>query len=340
MKRYIIDAENFRIEKQEDNSIFVKASNDTLQAPVRIERDYLASYLDPPIPPGYQYLKGDPLTGFVIQSLDGDLEFTWVPVLALKKYGYLFDSYNIGTSSIFGIFPKRFIWPQNMPHFKCEYLEPLGDYEPYSPNFSFKEQIASVSKFGGFYISTYHIYVELIDENPKGTNWKMLKPCKRRYFSKKGLWPTIYYGNNLDVLQHMVRSLNAQNECEEISYHLPFMSEHDFMLKWISKTNNMEAAIYEDSSEIGNYSGKLLKTGTKKQYCINNIYDITGNLPEWTYEVFAHRDVWDRYSVESEYILRGGGYNEKGNIYPAACKRFSQPDLNEGVARVAMYIKV
>lgn len=345
MKRYIIDADDFRF-KEKDCNVFIQATNNLPPRPVKVLCDDYVNYLNPPIPPGYQYLKGEPVTGFVIQSIDSDFEFTWVPVGMVESKGlFLFDSYKMGS------YGSRFTSPRYEGKFgSCGALTCYGDYGPYTSiaNDPFYQQLKSVKKYGGFYISSYHIHTQFIREDvPKDTNWRMLKPPKKRYFSLRGLQPTLFYPNLLKNLNEVFNALNSQNKYQGISYHLPYLSEHDFMLEWISETNDMQSAIYKDSSKIGNYSGRLLLTGSNEKYCINNIYDITGNLPEWTREFYSYSWytheyfplTFEKHEAFYDCMLRGGGYNEKGNIHPAACKRTPYSDSDGAAARIAMYIE-
>ena len=59
-----------------------------------------------------------------------------------------------------------------------------------------------------------------------------------------------------------------------------------------------------DSTGKGNYTGKLEKTGSSQEYIIKNIYDIAGNVSEWTME---------KRIDEAERVRRGGNYADKGN---------------------------
>ena len=61
-------------------------------------------------------------------------------------------------------------------------------------------------------------------------------------------------------------------------------SQYDAMLNF-ALTGNDKSKV--TSTEYGNYSGTELKTGlTRTSDKINNIYDLGGNLLEWTSEAF------------------------------------------------------
>ena len=74
-------------------------------------------------------------------------------------------------------------------------------------------------------------------------------------------------------------------------------SQYDAMLNF-ALTGNDKSKV--TSTEYGNYSNTLLKTGlTRTSDKINNIYDLGGNLFEWTSEAY---DTLGR-------ALRGGNYS-------------------------------
>ena len=58
----------------------------------------------------------------------------------------------------------------------------------------------------------------------------------------------------------------------------------DTTLQWI--TNTTDETYAEDSNSKGNYSGKIAVTSSNlnTSYAKNNIYDMAGNVREWTTE--------------------------------------------------------
>ena len=66
----------------------------------------------------------------------------------------------------------------------------------------------------------------------------------------------------------------------------------------------------------GNYSGSLALTGSNPSYQQNHIYDLAGNVYEWTMEV---------YSTDWR-VSRGGDYLSTGFDTPASCRCGNYPD--------------
>ena len=78
---------------------------------------------------------------------------------------------------------------------------------------------------------------------------------------------------------------------------------------------------------MGNYSGTLKTTG---QYTVRNIYDLAGNVYEWTMEKYG-----------SDYrVMRGGFYDISGSDYPASIRDYNYPFISNiyNCARVALYM--
>ena len=65
----------------------------------------------------------------------------------------------------------------------------------------------------------------------------------------------------------------------------------DATMRWFQKSKNTEVAKFPtDSTGKGNYSGtqgstnKSIPTGSNTSYMVNNIYDMAGNVHDWTLE--------------------------------------------------------
>ena len=109
-------------------------------------------------------------------------------------------------------------------------------------------------------------------------------------------------------------------------------------MEWFIKTEvKTLTEIVEDSTEWGNHWNtenspkKLVETGSREEWCANNIYDFAGNVDEWTQE-----------QNESSYrVIRGGNYDLYGGNYPVACRLCSDPNYccNDTGFRATLWIK-
>ena len=163
------------------------------------------------------------------------------------------------------------------------------------------EQLESVKKYGGFYISRYNIS----------------KSSEGKPQSVKGVMPWVNI--NFDDAKKVASTIEDD---EAVKSHLTFGAEYDSVLEWFIKTEvKTLAEIVEDSTEWGNHWNiensprKVVETGSRKEWCANNIYDFAGNVAEWTQE-----------QNESSYrVIRGGSFDDCGDYYPVAFRNFFGP---------------
>ena len=161
----------------------------------------------------------------------------------------------------------------------------------------------SVNNNKGFYISRY-------EASNNGSN---VAQCKR----DQDVWIGISRPMALDASSNMKASINS---------HLLYGIEWDSILQWLLDSEAIIGAemdetkiisledVQIDSSSWGNYqkatggaetnSGSLQKSGANEYWKVNNIYDLAGNLYEWTQE---------NYSTEGNCSCRGGDYAFYGN---------------------------
>ena len=184
-------------------------------------------------------------------------------------------------------------------------------------NYELFEQLESVEKYGGFYISRYNIS----------------KSSAGKPQSVKGVMPWVNI--NFDDAKKIASTIEDN---EAVKSHLTFGAEYDSVLEWFIKTGvRTLAEIEEDSTEWGNYLNtknsprKVVETGSREKYCANNIYDFAGNVSEWTQERFK----------SSYRVIRGGNYSDNGNIFPVADRYYHDPYFNYDNTgfRATLYIK-
>lgn len=80
----------------------------------------------------------------------------------------------------------------------------------------------------------------------------------------------------------------------------------------------------------GNYSGSRIETGSNPDYAVNNIYDMAGNVNDWTLESY---DTYDR-------LRRGGNYLNNGSFIPASGRNLGSPTngSDDYGSRVTLYV--
>lgn len=301
MKRYgkfVLEAEKgitFEVSEGTSGELIIRALN------IATANVYSTNYVNPPIPEGYKHVCGEWNNGFVIERCSDGSQFVWIPVGSIDSNGTLDGVY---FSEKFG--RRNYM---NNEFADDEYNEDLND--------ELLEQLESVKKYGGFYISRYNI-----SKNSKG------KPQ-----SVKGVMPWVNINFN-DAKK--VASTIEDNEA--VKSHLTFGAEYDSVLEWFIKTEvKTFAEIAENSTEWGNYRNtenspkKVVKTGSREEWCANNIYDFAGNVDEWTQE-----------KNESSYcVIRGGCCDFYGDVCPVACRSYDKPydDYRITGFRATLYIK-
>ena len=176
----------------------------------------------------------------------------------------------------------------------------------------YNDMIASIKKYGGFYVARYEAGIE----NGKVT-------------SKIGVTPTSA-ANDQSKTWYGLYSLakTYTNNKNSVTSQMIWGSQYDAMLNF-ALTGNDKSKI--DSENYGNYSKTPLKTGlTRTSDKINNIYDLGGNLFEWTSEA-SYTDFYGRAN-------RGGRY---GYSSPATfCRGYDPTNSTPFISlRSSLYVK-
>ena len=177
----------------------------------------------------------------------------------------------------------------------------------------YKAMIESVSKYGGFYIGRYEL---------SGT---VTEPTEK---PGKTLTKTDWYN-----LYNACRSSKLQAS-DKVKTQMIWGCQWDVTMNWlISSGAKTSDEVNKDSSSWGNYKGTSVKaddgtteikasgtsaklnTGKTTFTMANNIYDLAGNLYEWTQEAIH---TFGRAS-------RGGYYGNDGSDSPASVRIDNNP---------------
>ena len=250
-----------------------------------------------PIPKGFTYKEGTKDTGLVIKDDNGN-EFVWVPATE--------STYRKDTS--------------------FQGATPTDDDT--LPN-GITDEIADVVKYGGFYIGRYEAGVP---ENQTAIDGKSSSTSnvKGVPVSKKDaiVWTNIDYTNSKANAENMISN-------EYVQTGLLTGKAWDTVCHWIKSDDELK-----DSRTYGNYynslapakenSGIKRTAGFNENWKVKNIYDLAGNVGEWTSEAY-----------DSYFIVRGGSYDDGGSSDPVSYRSYDDGSntLDFTGFRLRLYIK-
>lgn len=208
------------------------------------------------------------------------------------------------------------------------YYEPIGDGktidEKAKENIQEIQKVyASVKKYRGFYIGRYETGIEGVTERTNTSKLDENPVIKKN----KLIYNYIPWGNSMiDENGGAVQVARNMYENSTLCYGVQW----DAIMRWINQDSSINY-ILTDSSTNGNYdeSSELIKTGNYEEYQVKNIYDLAGNVSEWTME---------SYGI-SEKVARGGKSGNKENITYRESEGLSYTSGLCGF-RVALYIKL
>ena len=258
-----------------------------------------------PIPIGFTYKEGTKDTGLVIQDDEKGNEFVWIPA---TESTYVKDTSFRGD-------------------------RPTGDDT--LPN-GITDETADVKKYGGFYIGRYEAGVPenqtTIDGNSSTSNVEGIP------VSKKGatVWTNINYTNAKASAEKMINNEYLQTglltgkawdtTCHWIEYSLGSIKASASLTdsRYYGNCNNSLAPANENS-------GTKRTAGFSENWKVKNIYDLAGNVCEWTSE-----------ACSSCFIFRGGSFGHGGNTFPVSYRDYNNASNIAAVGlgfRPRLYIK-
>ena len=190
--------------------------------------------------------------------------------------------------------------------------------EAYKTAFKDKEDyIESVNNNGGFFIGRYEA---------SNNNENMIVQ------KDKTSWNYVSYTTALE-------KCTSKYTGKSYTSSLLTGAAWDRTLGWIYETGNKtEMQIVGDSKDWGNYNDDtfsgttgLINTGSKEETKANNIYDLAGNVWEWTTEAM----------LPDSQVIRGGFYGSSASNIPSCSRndRFSPDDTSGSIGfRPAIYL--
>ena len=198
----------------------------------------------------------------------------------------------------------------------------------------------SVYNNEGFYIGRYEVGRDSTDSNKvviqKGANvYNNVAWSKNKTMNEESVVEGTE--SNPDGAIELARNFDTANEYKTVTSTLCYGVQWDATLTWIDPDYTGFA---KDSSGMGWYSGVSenadhktgidLKEGDSVKNMTKKIYDLAGNVREWTME-----------SYDTGYrVDRGGDYSGSGSNNPASCRSSNRPSgspSNIGF-RVTLYL--
>ena len=175
----------------------------------------------------------------------------------------------------------------------------------------FNNMIESVKKYGGFYIGRYET---------GNLSQEKASIIKNNSDIGNQTWYSMY---------KKAKGIAVNNN---VTSSMIWGSQWDATMRWMYNSGNEEKKKYTyDSRGKGNYSSDSpIATGSIEAYAVNNIYDMAGNVSDWTIEA---------YSTVLR-VTRGGNYSDDGSNGPASVRRSSNPtnSIDNYGFRVALYM--
>ena len=239
-------------------------------------------------------------------------QFVWVPVPEFTEF----------KREHFGTDDQKW-WPGT---FVTDQMSTNNMYEPTANGTDSTTEVEkmykSVNDNKGFYIGRYEAGTET-ERNENST-------IEDEVLSKKNKFVYNYIGWNNDGTMtgetselggavEKARNFSTQSGHTNVTSTLVYGVQWDAVMRWISEDGDL-ARYLTNSDGKGNYNtSSTIPTGSNVEYQLKNIYDIAGNVWEWTMEAYS-----------TDYrVIRGGYYFGAGSGGPVSYRSGSSPGYTD-----------
>ena len=196
----------------------------------------------------------------------------------------------------------------------------------------FNNMVASVEKYGGFYIGRYETgninqdtpVIQKGNTNISSQTWyNMYKRCKNIKGANTNVETGMIWGNQWDRTLMWLIETGSKTK-EQIA---------DDSTSWGNYNNATFEYVNSSGSTVtkNENSGTKIPTGNTEYTKANNIYDLAGNVYDWTMEA----------NSTGVRVCRGGYYSLNGDDLPAVSRYYYYPtgSISYYGCRSALYIK-
>ena len=282
-----------------------------------------AKYDEPYIPEGFSHIgTEDWNSGYQIKETATGNVFVWVPCVldqSKVKEGDTVETFKRTLPTTTDTTDPYYMYNKSN-------LTITGDESPAD------EIETSVGTYGGFYIAAYEAGIKGTTANhaletKTATNGNV-KPLSK---AGCGVWNYITRADALTVAEAMV------NTSDGVKSGLISGKCWDTTLQWMAHSstnaiNEPNVGYDTNSARKGWYNDVSSKTRhTTGYYAVNNIYDMAGNVWEWTTENCT-------YDGNSCLVYRGGSFYWSGSGIPTAYRNNKDDSVDSDIAfRVVLY---
>ncbi len=198
----------------------------------------------------------------------------------------------------------------------------------------FETSIESIAKYGGFYIGRYETgslsgeaVVRRMDKDIGEQTWyTMYEKCKKLRGANENVVTSMIFGSQFDrALMWIIESDNGIDKEDVATDSKDWGNYYNVTLQYDNDGDGSGEATKQENI------GTRIPAGSSEKTKAKNIYDLAGNVYDWTIEV---------YGTDCR-VLRGGLYVNVSNKTPAGYRTKIEPYTNNDFigCRAALFIR-